>query len=236
MRELTSPNVSVSAPTIGGEHSRRLFLRRSSAVLVAGSAAALMLGMPRKPAFADGDDNPGDQSNQFREIRKHENDHVAFLVGALGNAARPMPSFQGLEQRTFEQFADVAQALENTGVGAYLGAAPVIYSRAYLAAAGTIALIEGRHAGYLNNFLGDPITATNADLKADPSFQVPLTPAQVDAAAGPFIKSLHGGPPVTYSDTPSAQNDIAILNFALALEYLEATFYNLNVPKFYGSK
>jgi hypothetical protein len=236
MREPTSPNVSLSSPTIGGEHSRRLFLRRSSAVLVAGGAAALMLGMPQKRVFADGDDSPGDQRCQFQSIRKHENDHVAFLVAALGNDARPMPTFQGLEQSTFEKFADVAQALENTGVGAYLGAAPVIYSRAYLAAAGTIALIEGRHAGYINNFLGDPITATEADLQADPSFQVPLTPAQVDAAAGPFIKSLNGGPPVSYSDTPSAANDIAILNFALALEYLEATFYNNNVPKFYGSK
>ena len=135
-------------------------------------------------------------------------------------------------QPNFRAFFQVSQALENTGVGAYLGAAPVILSRQVLASAGSIALIEARHAGWLNSLENDPIT-TNV-FGQEQSFETPLTAAQVVGLAGPFIASLNGGPPVTYSTTPSVANDIVILNFALALEYLEAEFYNLNVPAILG--
>ena len=124
-------------------------------------------------------------------------------------------------------------ALENTGCGAYLGAAPVIFSRQYLAAAGSIALVEARHAGFLNVLFNRSITA---DVFAnEQQFEQPLTIAQVTNLAGPFIASLNGGPALTFNATPSRANDIAILNFALTLEYLEQEFYNLNVPKFYPS-
>jgi hypothetical protein len=173
------------------------------------------------------------QGANFDSIQTHENAHVAFLVNALGADARPMPSFQNLEQKNIVNFVNVSQALENTGSGAYLGAAPYIFTQAYLAAAGSIAWIEARHAGYLNTLVSDPITANILDLTSDNSFEMPLTPDQVVDQAGGFISNLNGGPPVTYSMTPSAANDIAILNFALALEYLEASFYNINVPKFF---
>ena len=142
MREPNSSNASLSAPTPGREQSRRLFLRRSAVMAMTGTAAAMVLAHV-KPARADDNDDPfcdfRDQGQNFRDIRGHENDHVDFLVDALGKYARPKPTFKDLKQRNIVDFVNVSQALENTGSGAYLGAAPVIYSRAYLAAAGTIA-------------------------------------------------------------------------------------------------
>ncbi len=212
-----------------GTPSRRNFL--------ASATAAVATTMLVSPSAAEAQSNPsfvpnlyrGWNSKNFQSIRKHENAHVAFLVSALGKSARPKPTFKGLEQATLGAFVSVARTLENVGVGAYLGAAPVIESSAYLAAAGSIATIEARHAGYLNVLLNQFVSQNNED------FETPLTATQVGNAAKPFIASLNGGPPVTYSTTPSAANDIAILNFALALEYLEADFYNINVPKYLSS-
>lgn len=146
--------------------SRRLFLRRSAVLTLAGGSAALLLNAAATPAFAKRKNKrhnphggPNSARDEFESIRRHENDHVAFLVDALGGAARPKPTFQNLEQPDYTHFVTVSQALENTGVGAYLGAAPFINSMEYLAAAGSVAFIEARHAGYLNVLNDDPITA-----------------------------------------------------------------------------
>jgi hypothetical protein len=224
---------TLSAANTSADPTRRLFLKRSTALTLAGGAAALVLGSTTQKAQAKVAPGLKSQEEFFRQIVQHEADHVDFLVTALGKDARPKPSFTELTQATFYIFKYVARGLENTGVGAYLGALPIIFTPEYVAAAGSIALVEARHAGYLNTFLGDPITAPATDENANPSFDAPLTIDEVVTIASPRITSLNGGPPLTFSTTPSADNDIAILNFALALEYLEMEFYQLNVARFY---
>ena len=223
-----------SKPNVAPE-SRRSFLRGSAALTMAGGAAAL-LGTPRPARASHG---PRQLYPEWRQVRRHENNHVELFVSVLANDARPKPTFQNLEQPDYPSFLAVAQALEQTGVGAYLGAVPFINGTAILSAAASIAQIEASHAAFVNLALEDPITgaapdSTNADvMELGPSEYYGLTVAEVVEAAGPFIANLNGGDPVGYAETRSDANDVDILNFALALEYLEAEFYNINVRKFF---
>ncbi len=213
---------------------RRSFFRRGATALV-GAAAAFVgqnaFGRSARQIRLSHLDHE-QLSREFEAIQEHENAHVDFLVNALGEFARPMPTFVPLERHHVVDFVLTSRALENTGVGAYLGAAPILFSRDYLAAAGSIMDIEARHAGFLDVLLGEIMTL-NVDGKLE-NFETPLTLQQVVDLAGPFVRDLNGGPPLTFSTTPSPANDIAILNFALALEYLESEFYNVNVVRFFG--
>ena len=226
----------------GGQHSsssRRSFLRGTSAAALMGGAGAL-LGVPSitRAGHDAGAVRKGHYTN-FRAVRRHENAHVAFLLDVLAGAARPKPMFQGLEQPDYISFVTISQALEQTGVGAYLGATPFINSPDILGGAASIALIEASHVAFTNLVVDDPITGpAEGSLKVEvrelgPDMFFPLTPDEVGAAAGPFIaKSQRRRSDRVLRDTQS-RHDVDILNFALALGYLEAEFYNINVQKFF---
>lgn len=203
-----------------GLTSRRTFLVSSIAGATAAVPATLLVAQSAHAAASSAAWLSAEDA--FQEIRRDEDDHVDFLKQALGSAARPKPSFKGLEQDDVNHFIQLSQVFENVGVGAYLMAAPAISSKGILAAAGSILTIEARHAGFLNALTGNPLSANGA-------FDKPLSQHQIVTDVLPFLASLNGG-----SDpSKPLKNDIDILNFALLLEYLEATFYDTNVPRFY---
>ncbi len=212
--------------------SRRSFLGKTFAATSAVSGL-LLSGSPQGHAAGPRGHLPelyrGENARNFEEIQADENEHVAFLLHALGGEARPRPTFKNLQAANLAQFLSLAVAFENTGSGAYPAAAPFLNDPGSLSIAARIAVVEGRHAGYLNALANQSLVPGEA------AFQPLLFPSDVAAAAGSFIVSLNGGPPLTYQlGLRSAQNDLAILNFALALEMLEQEFYNLNVPRFFG--
>jgi len=118
-------------------------------------------------------------------LRDHEQAHVDAITAALlGAGATPVPkpefTFPPESLASQEGVIQLASVLEPTGVGAYLGAAPMIQSPDLLEAAGTIAGVEGDHVVAIKNLQGIVPPANVAFAQA-------LTKDQVLAAIAPFL-------------------------------------------------
>jgi hypothetical protein len=119
-----------------------------------------------------------------QQFGAEEAEHVAALTAAIKSlggkpVAKPKFAFPASSEKTFLALASV---LENTGVGAYNGAAPSLQSKQVLAAAGSIVQIEARHAAAIDLLIGKSPTPSKG-------FDTPLSKAQVLAKAGPLIKA-----------------------------------------------
>ena len=125
----------------------------------------------------------GEAQAYAKQFGEQEAEHVDALTAAIKQlggtpVAKPQFVFPVSDQASFLALASV---LENTGVGAYNGAGPLLKSKAVLASAGSIVQIEARHAAAIDLLLGKSPTPTGG-------FDVPLTKEQVLAKAGPLIK------------------------------------------------
>jgi hypothetical protein len=108
--------------------------------------------------------------------------HVTALTAAIkdsGGTPVAMPTFK-FPVKDEKSFLALASVLENLGVAAYNGAAPMIKSKAILGAAGTIVQVEARHAAAINLLIGKSPTPNEG-------FDKPASMATVLAAAKPLI-------------------------------------------------
>ncbi|KAF9313671.1 hypothetical protein BG003_004919 [Podila horticola] len=124
----------------------------------------------------------GPVRDRLAHIGDHENSHVMVLTNAITKMkGKPV----GLCNYTFPldnvtTFMSMAQALENTGVSAYLGAAAGLRGD-LLTAAASITAVEARHASYLNELRNQTGFPYDMD--------TPLTPRMVVTIASKFVKS-----------------------------------------------
>jgi hypothetical protein len=121
-------------------------------------------------------------------VAAHEATHVATLKGVLGAKAVKSPKFdfQGTT-RHWHSFLRTSKVLEDTGVAAYQGQAPLIHQVAVLAPAGAILAVEARHAAWVRDLL----YAGKSVKPAPEAFSTPMSMSDVLSAVKKtgFIKS-----------------------------------------------
>lgn len=120
----------------------------------------------------------------FNDLRDHEAIHRDFFKAALQGAAIPnlTPNFSGIDFTSRTSVLSAAQAFEDTGVGAYNGAAKYIKSAGYLTVAGKIVSVEARHASAIRD-LQQPRSGYFAPNTFDPA----TAPQDVAMTVKPFI-------------------------------------------------
>jgi hypothetical protein len=118
----------------------------------------------------------GDVKTFAETAYAHEAGHVKAIQAVLGSKAikEPTFNFQGTTSAK-ASFMATSKVLENTGVAAYKGQAPLVKSAAVLADAVAIHAVEADHAAWISLLLGETPFPTGA-------FDVPMTKAQVLAA------------------------------------------------------
>jgi hypothetical protein len=130
-------------------------------------------------------------------LRENEIDHVKYLRSALGSAAVKKPAINlnalGYGYSSVASWLKLARQFEDVGVSAYLGAAPLISSKTYLAAAGAILATEAQHSGSIRLACIDnqvsspavdsldvpPTQPTPYDVTSGTALSIPRTTAQV---------------------------------------------------------
>ena len=249
MRPLYHPNFEmnkIEAPT-SVEHaagnldrliattSRRSFFGKGIGAAAAGTAAVVggsKLAQAASPLPSLSANSTG---LYFKELQFDEASHVninAAAIRSLGGTVRPFPTFQGITNLTAGELLNLSVLIANTGVGAIFGAAPYISNPAVFNVSASILFVEAYHAGFLNSVANIPLVPNVL------VYDVPLSIAQVTAAISPYIASFNDPNnqfPASYSTTEKSNaNDIAILNFAIIIDQLEASLYYNNVTRLFG--
>ena len=109
----------------------------------------------------------GDWREFAEVVGGHERDHVTFLKGKLGAAAKPAPQLRLTRApTTLAEFQRLAIAFEDTGVAFYNGQAGNLTPDT-LAVAAEIVSVEARHAAWARHLAGEIPAPVPTDPPAD---------------------------------------------------------------------
>jgi hypothetical protein len=136
-------------------------------------------------------------------LRNDEINHVKYLRAALGSAAVKKPAINlnalGYGYSSVNSFLELGTQFEDVGISAYLGAAPLISSSAYLAAAGAILATEGQHAGALrmacimNGVKVPPVDSLDVPPTANTVFDVDKNGLSIPRTTSQVLNIVYAG-------------------------------------------
>jgi hypothetical protein len=215
--------------------SRRSFLTRAAGVSAL-AVPTLTLITSRKAQAAGGRKLTGLNAELINEIMNDEAQHVPIIQNLLDDPDNPLPipirrppnfNMKALIQPNLQTFLETASAFENTGSGLYHGALlNVTQTQEYFPTAAGLAAVESRHASWLNSLLGESLVPDFAPVEAPISQSVTLS------RVAEFVTDHRSTFPSFDTTVSTDANNFFVLDFILFLEYIESTFYSLNVPLF----
>jgi rubrerythrin len=167
-------------------------------------------------------------------VRAHEKAHVDAISATVENL-NGSPVGEGeydFGYTTPSEFLAVAQALENTGVAAYAGAAPQVVNNDVLAAAAGIHSVEARHASFLNLVNGDVPFPDGVDEAKSVGEVLEIAGQFVTSEVDPSVYETGDDRPTHDRKADDDTSDVDVLNYALTLEHLENAFYRDGLDQF----
>jgi hypothetical protein len=233
MSDVSANDTRDNTPEPAG--SRRSFLTRA-----AGASAlalpALSLALAPKARAAGTRKLTGLTATLLQEIMNDEAQHVPIIKNLLNDPDNPLPvpirnppnfNMAVLRQPTLQDFLETAAVFENTGSGLYHGALlNITQTQEYFPTAAGLASVESRHAAWLNSLLGESLVPDFAPVEA------PIDQTVTLSRLAEFVTDPRSTFPAFDTTVVSDRNNFFILDFILFLEYIESTFYAVNVPRF----
>jgi hypothetical protein len=237
---LTDQPITASGPAAAVRDDQPVPSRRSFLTRAAGVSAlvvpTLTLITSRKAHAAGPKKLTGLAAELINEIMSDEDQHVPIIQNLLDDPDNPLPvpirqppnfNKKRLVQPNLQAFLETAAAFENTGSGLYHGALlNVVQTDEYFPTAAGLAAVEARHAGWLNSLLDQSLVEDFAPVEA------PIDQSIVLTRVAEFVTDPRSTFPSFDTTISTEANSFFVLDFVLFLEYIESTFYDLNVPMF----
>jgi hypothetical protein len=224
--------------------TRRSFLTKTAGAaavalpaLTLGAARQAMAGKPSKTKTPPAPTKlTGLAAILINEVMNDEAQHVPIIQNLLNDSGNPLPvpirkapnfNVARLIQPNLQTFLETASVFENTGSGLYHGALLNIQqTQEYFPTAAGLASVESRHAAWINSLLGEALVPDFAPVEA------PIDQSLTLSRVAEFVTDPRSTFPSFDTTVVSDANNFFILDFVLFLEYIESTFYALNVPRF----